>query len=142
MCSIKNGRIIEVSSSVIITISSLLQLFYNHSLVEWEFSISAYFVNIVYLSTINESYWDEPEILSGLVLWLLLVPAIACVVQLPGSVFLYRRSNFYRFTPEIGLADCLATVCLVSKAVWYDCRWKEAIAAVFLVRDGVGSGEL
>jgi hypothetical protein len=123
-------------------------------MVVWEFSFSAYFVNVFYISSINETYWDKPEnkivdycgpsnlISSGFVLWLLLVPAIACVVQLPGSVFLYRRSNFYRFAPEIGLADCLATVCLIVRAIWKGYRWKESIAAVFLVREGVGKGDL
>ena len=63
-------------------------------------------------------------------------------MQLEGSVFLFRRSNFYRFAPEIGLADSLATLALVGKALIRGYRWKESVAAVLLVREGVGSGEL
>jgi hypothetical protein len=123
-------------------------------MVNWEFSFSVYFVNVHYLSYLNDSYWKEPEIQevdncgppnlisSGYALWLVLVPAVACVVQLPGSVFLYRRSNFYRFAPEIGVADCLATVILLAKALWKGYRWKESVAAVFLVREGIGRGDL
>lgn len=123
-------------------------------MVSWDLSISGYFVNIYYVSTINDTYWDKPQIRvvdgcgspnlisSGFVLWLILVPAVACVVQLPGSVFLYGRSNFYRLAPEIGVADCLATVCLVLKALWRGYRWKESVAAVFAVREGIGAGDL
>jgi hypothetical protein len=123
-------------------------------MVEWSFSASAYFINIYYSSGINDSYLEpaKPQevdncgppnlISSSFALWLVLVPAIACVVQLPGSVFLYRRSNFYRFAPEIGLADCLATLMILAKALWRGYGWKESVAAVFIVREGIGKGDL
>lgn len=121
---------------------------------DWDFTFSAYFVNVYWISSINDTYWDVPKtrivddcgppnlLSSGFALWLILVPAVACVIQLPGSVFLYGRSNFYRFAPEIGLADCLATICLVAKALWKGYRWKESVASVFLVREGIGAGDL
>jgi hypothetical protein len=123
-------------------------------MVEWSFSASVYFINIYYSSSINDSYVEPskpqeidncgpPNLISpGFALWLVLVPAVACVVQLPGSVFLYRRSNFYRFAPEFGLADCLATLMILSKALWQGYGWKESVAAVFIVREGIGKGDL
>jgi len=116
-------------------------------MVTWEFTASAYFINVCWASWLNESYWerpqpkvidncDPPNILSpGYALWLALL-------KLPGSTFLYRRSKFHRFTPEIKLTDCLATAALASKALLRGYRWKESIAAALLVREGMGAGEL
>jgi hypothetical protein len=123
-------------------------------MVDWEFSFTGYFVNAYYGSFLNDSYWEgaklqevdncgPPNLIStGYALWLVLVPAVACVVQLPGSVFLYRRSNFYRFAPEIGMADCLATITLLAKALRKGYSWKESVAAVFIVREGIGRADL
>jgi hypothetical protein len=120
----------------------------------WEFAASAYIVNVYWASWLNESNWDVPKIReidscgppnlwsAGYALWLALIPAVGCVVQCPGSVFLFRRSNFYRFAPEIGIADSLAVMTLVFKALIKGYRWKESVAAVLLVREGVGRGEL
>lgn len=120
----------------------------------WEFSASAYIVNVYWASWINESYWDVPKtsvidscgppnsVSAGYALWLALIPAVGCVVQCPGSVFLFRRSNFYRFAPEIGIADSLAALSLVVKALLKGYRWKESVAAVLVIREGVGRGQL
>ncbi|RFU25230.1 hypothetical protein B7463_g11096, partial [Scytalidium lignicola] len=120
----------------------------------WSFSFEAYFINAYYISDLNTTHVEQPKphiidncgpsnlISSGFALWLVLVPAVACVVQLPGSVFLYRRSNFYRFAPEIGLADCLATILLLARALLRGYGWKESVAAIFLIREGIGRGDL
>lgn len=79
---------------------------------------------------------------AGYALWLVLVPAVACVLQHPGSVFLFGRSNFYRFAPELGIADGLGVVALLVKALRQGHRWRESVVAVFVVREGIGRGEL
>ncbi|KAF2811714.1 uncharacterized protein BDZ99DRAFT_475235 [Mytilinidion resinicola] len=120
----------------------------------WSFSFSLWVVNGAYVSNYNASLYREPDIIeiddcgpanlisAGFALWLVLVPAVACVVQLPGSLVLYRRSNFYRFSPELGLVETLAVLSLLTKALWKGYRWDESIAAVFAVRDGIGQGDL
>src|SRR5579862_1651439 len=104
---------------------------------ETDFMVSIYIATISYSSRLNETDWYTPPtkivdncgppntISSGYALWLVLIPAVGCVVQLPGSVFLHKRSNFYRFAPEIGIADALASVVLAGKAVVRGRRWKE-----------------
>ncbi|PGH19181.1 hypothetical protein AJ80_04150 [Polytolypa hystricis UAMH7299] len=120
----------------------------------WSFSFSLWVVNGAYESDYNGTAYIKPNITeiddcgpdnlisAGYALWLVLVPAVACVVQLPGSLFLFRRSNFYRFSPELGLVDCFAVLTLIVKALWNGFRWDESIAAVFTVRDGIGRGDL
>jgi hypothetical protein len=70
------------------------------------------------------------------------VLAVGCVVQLPGSVLLFDRSNFYRFSPELGIADALSVIVLLIKARWKGYQWRESLVAVFVVREGIGRGEL
>ena len=78
----------------------------------------------------------------GNAFWMVFVLAIACVVQLPGSIFLFDRSNFYRFSPELGVADALSVLVLLSKARWRGYQWRESLVSVFVVREGVGRGDL
>jgi hypothetical protein len=71
----------------------LLYLTQSGSIGNWEFSFSVYFVNVYYLSYLNNLHWKEPKlqevddcsplklVSSGYILWLALVPAVACVVQ-------------------------------------------------------------
>jgi hypothetical protein len=120
----------------------------------WDFTFSFWIINGAYISNYNASLYTEPKIIeiddcgpadlisAGFALWLVLVPAVACVVQLPGSLILFQRSNFYRFSPELGLVDTLAVISLLIKALWKGYRWDESIAAVFTVRDGIGQGDL
>ncbi len=122
----------------------------------WDFTFSASFwiINVVYYSEWNESSWKEPKtieeddcgpanlISSGFALWLVLAPAVACVVQLPGSILFHGRSNFYRFAPEMGMADCLATLILLFKALRRGYGWTQSVLAVFLIREGIGEGDL
>jgi|SRR5579859_6467224 len=52
------------------------------------------------------------------------------------------RSNFYRFSPELGVADALSTLVLLVRARWRGYQWWESLVAVFVVREGVGRGDL
>ena len=79
---------------------------------------------------------------AGNAFWLVFVLAVACVVQLPGSVFLFDRSNFYRFSPELGVADALSVLVLLLKATWRGYQWRESLVAVFVVRESIGRGDL
>lgn len=118
------------------------------------FSVSAWIFNIVYYDDWNESTWKVPKtieqddcgpanlISSGFALWMVLAPAIASVVQLPGSILFHGRSNFYRFAPEMGLADCLATLILLLKALRRGYGWTHSVLAVFLIREAIGEGSL
>jgi len=90
----------------------------------------------------SESCGPANTLSAGNAFWLVFVLAIACVVQLPGSVFLFGRSNFYRFSPELGIADALATAALIVRALWRGYRWTESVVAVFVVREGIGRGDL
>src|SRR5271156_4539747 len=67
---------------------------------------------------------------SGNAFWVVFVLAVACVVQLPGSIYLFDRSTFYRFSPELGLVDALATAALIIKALHGGYRWAESVVAV------------
>lgn len=120
----------------------------------WSFSFSLWIVNGIYESNYNASAYQKPTIITvddcgppnlispGYGLWLVLVPAVACVSQLPGSLLLFGRSNFYRFSPELGIAEALAAVVLLVKAVWAGYRWDEGLAAVLVVREAIGRGDL
>ena len=114
----------------------------------WEFS-SLWIINRGYVSSYNDSLYTTPEIIeiddcgpSNLIsanhtLWLVLVHAVACVIQLPGSLFLFRQSNFYRFSPELGIVDTLAVLSLLLTAFWRGYCWNESIATVFAAEDGL-----
>lgn len=120
----------------------------------WSFSFSLWIINGVYYSDWNATNHRTPKTITvdecgppnfisgGYALWLVLVPAIACVAQLPGSVFLYGRSNFYRFSPELGIAECLAVIALTFEAMTLGYRWDMSLVAVFAVRDGIGKNDL
>ena len=119
----------------------------------WEFS-SLWIINHGYVSSYNGSLYTTPEIIetndcgpsnlisAGHAFWLVLVPAVACVVQLLSSLFLFRRSNFCRFSSGLGIVDTLVMLSLLLKAFWRGYRWDESIAAVFAVRDGIGRKDL
>src|SRR2546423_8509862 len=79
---------------------------------------------------------------AGNAFWLVFVLAVGCVVQLPGSIFLFDRSNFYRFSPELGIADALSVLVLLIKATWRGHQWREALVAVLVVRESIGRGDL
>jgi hypothetical protein len=79
---------------------------------------------------------------AGNAFWLVFVLAVGCVVQLPGSVYLFDRSNFYRFSPELGVADALSVLVLLVKGTWRGHQWRESLVAVFVVRAGIGRGDL
>ncbi|SPO06508.1 uncharacterized protein DNG_09198 [Cephalotrichum gorgonifer] len=117
--------------------------------VGWSISASLFIVGFSYSSALNESYWDVPPtvevdecgsrlISPGYVLWLVFVPAVACASQLQGSVYLNGRSTLYRLSPGIGIADALATLGLVAKALWNGYPWKTAVTAAFIAREGIG----
>lgn len=119
----------------------------------WTVSLDFWIINAFYDSAYNASQ-TGPEIIetddcgpdnlisSGYALWLVLVPAVACVVQLPGSLFLFRRSNFYRFCPELGIVDALALISLIAQALLKGYPWSQSVTAVLAVRDGIGRGDL
>ena len=122
----------------------------------WDFSFSAslWIVNVLYYSEWNESTWEVPKTIEqddcgpanlispGFALWLVLAPAVACAVQLPGSILFHGRSNFYRLAPEMGMADCLATLILLHKALRRGYGWTQSVLAVFLIREAIGEGKL
>jgi len=78
----------------------------------------------------------------GKAVWLLLVPVVACAVHLPGSMFLLNRSTWYRLSPEFGIADTLATMLFLVKALWRGHGWKNSVLAMLLMRDGIGRGDM
>jgi hypothetical protein len=98
-------------------------------------------INGVYISEYNSAFYAKPEVIkidecgpdnllsAGFALWLVPVPAVACVVQLSGSIFLFNRSNFSRFSPELGIIDSLAVLILFAKALSNGYLWNEVIAA-------------
>jgi hypothetical protein len=97
----------------------------------------------VFNLTLFEESCPKPNTLSaGNAFWIVFVFAVACVVQLPGSIFLFERSNFYRFSPDLGIVDALATIALITRGIYSGYGWPETIVAVFLVRDGIGRGDL
>lgn len=120
----------------------------------WSFYASLWVVSITYSSDLNSTHWEARETVEvddcgplsvntpGYALWLALVPAVACVVHLPGSVLLPGRSSLYRLSPELGLADALATLGLVVRALWEGYKWREAVVAVLAVREGFGRADL
>ena len=120
----------------------------------WGITATLWIVNVGYYSEWNESTWKSRELIEtddcgpanlispGFVLWLVLAPAIACVVQLPGSVLFYGRSNLYRFAPEMGVADCLATLALLVKALRAGYTWTQSVLGIFLIREAIGEGDL
>ncbi|KAF3939207.1 hypothetical protein ABW19_dt0206094 [Dactylella cylindrospora] len=120
----------------------------------FSFSFSLWIVNGFY-----DSDWDSKAanrstttviddcrpanlISAGFALWLVLVPAVACVSQLPGSTFLFKRSNFYRFSPELGLVEALSTITLVIKGLLSGFSWHQSVCGVLVVREGIGQGDL
>ncbi|KAM5366406.1 hypothetical protein ACJZ2D_010516 [Fusarium nematophilum] len=119
---------------------------------DWSLSISLYVVNVAYASWLNETSWDVPEtsrievdicgnpnLLSpGFVLWLILVPAIACTTHLPGSTLFHGHATVYRLSPASSLADCFATLVLVGNALLKGYPWRQSVAGVLLVRQGIG----
>lgn len=123
---------------------------------EFSFEFSAWIINFYYASWLNETSWDEPEddsskvddcetpvLLSPtLVIWLVLVPALANAAQLPGSLLYHGHSTFYRLSPISGLADCFVTYTLVGKALAKGHSWRQSIAGVLLVREGIGQNDL
>ncbi|WAO90099.1 Hypothetical protein NCS54_00751000 [Fusarium falciforme] len=123
---------------------------------EFSFEFSAWIINFYYASWLNETSWDEPEddspkvddcetpvLLSPtLVIWLVLVPALANAAQLPGSLQYHAHSTFYRLSPISGLADCFATYTLIGKALAKGHSWRQSIAGVLVVRQGIGQNDL
>lgn len=122
---------------------------------EFSFEFSAWIINFYYASWLNETSWDEPEddspkvddcetpvLLSPtLVIWLVLVPALANAAQLPGSLQYHGHSTFYRLSPISSLADCFATYTLVGKALAKGHSWRQSIAGVLVVRQGIGQND-
>ncbi|EEU45742.1 uncharacterized protein NECHADRAFT_80914 [Fusarium vanettenii 77-13-4] len=123
---------------------------------EVSFEFSAWIINFYYASWLNETSWDEPEadspkfddcepplLLSPtLVIWLVLVPALASAAQLPGSLLYHGHSTLYRLSPISGLADCFTTYTLVGKALAKGHSWRQSIVGVLLLRQGIGHNDL
>lgn len=123
---------------------------------EYSFEFSAWIINFYYASWLNETSWDEaepdspnvddcetPMLLSPtLAIWLVLVPALASAAQLPGSVLYHGHATFYRLSPVSSLADCLATYVLAAKALLKGHSWRQSIAGILLVRQGIGQDYL
>ncbi|KAI8725693.1 hypothetical protein NCS52_00141000 [Fusarium sp. LHS14.1] len=123
---------------------------------EYSFEFSAWIINFYYASWLNETSWDDPEdaspkfddcetpllLSSTLVIWLVLVPALASAAQLPGSLLHHGHSTFYRLSPISGLADCFATYTLIGKALIKGHSWRQSIAGVLLLRQGIGQNNL
>jgi hypothetical protein len=123
---------------------------------EFSFEFSAWIINFYYASWLNETSWDEPEddspkfddcetpllLSSTLVIWLVLVPALANAAQLPGSILYHGHSTFYRLSPISGLADCFAIYTLVGKALAKGHSWRQSTAGALLVRQGIGQNDL
>ncbi|KAK6537093.1 hypothetical protein TWF694_011293 [Orbilia ellipsospora] len=124
----------------------------------WSFSFSFWIVNGIYESDRNVTAYrlrlneSEPIIIeqcgpsnlisAGYALWLVLIPAVACISQLPGSTFLSERSNFYRFSPELGIVETLNIIVLVIKGLLSGFGWHQSVLGVFVVREGIGNGDL
>ncbi|RSL82209.1 hypothetical protein CEP51_005307 [Fusarium floridanum] len=123
---------------------------------EYTFGFSAWIINFYYASWLNETSWDEPEAESPkvddcetplllsptFVIWLVLLPALANAAQLPGSLLYHGHSTFYRLSPVSGLADCFATFALIGKALVKGHSWRQSVAGVLLLRQGIGQNDL
>ncbi|KAI8673141.1 hypothetical protein LRP88_02336 [Fusarium phalaenopsidis] len=122
---------------------------------EFSFEFSAWIINFYYASWLNETSWDEPEndspkvddcetpvLLSPtLVIWLVLVPALANAAQLPGSLLYHGHSTFYRLSPVSGLAECFITYALIGKALAKGHSWRQSVAGVLIVRQEIGQND-
>lgn len=66
---------------------------------------------------------------------MIIVLAAVSALHLPGSLVFQKRSRFYRFAPEVGLVDLIATlVTIAQSAILHKRSLREAVTAVLICR--------